>query len=168
VQLPAIGSVFAQGLSLAELKQEIEHRYAGIVTGVEVTPILAERAPRFVYVVGEVREPGRFQLDGPTTAMQAISLAGSWTNGAKLESVVVLRRDENWNLMATRLNLRDALFGRQPCPPDEIWLRDGDVVIVPKTNIQWTGDLIELFFTRGIYGVLPIGGSVSIGELSVL
>lgn len=58
VQLPAIGSVPAQGLTLEELEREIKARYAQIVEGLEVTPILTERAPRFVFVVGEVKLPG--------------------------------------------------------------------------------------------------------------
>jgi polysaccharide export outer membrane protein len=50
VQLPAIGSVPAQGLTLEELEREVKARYAQIVEGLEVTPILTARAPRFVYV----------------------------------------------------------------------------------------------------------------------
>jgi polysaccharide export outer membrane protein len=168
VQLPAIGSVSAQGLTLAELQNEIEHRYSELVHGLEVTTILVACAPRSLYVVGEVRNPGRFTLEGPTTVMQAIALAGSWNIGAKLNHVVVLRRDENWQLVATRLQLHDAFFGKKPCPDAEIWLRDSDIVIVPKSRIQWTGDLIELFFTRGLYGVLPVNGVFQLRNLSVI
>ncbi len=167
IQLPAIGSVFVQGLNLTEAKHEVEQRYASIVQGIELTPILVDRAPRHVYVVGEVRSPGRYELVGPTTAMQGITLAGGWNPGAKLKEVVILRRDDNWKILATRLNLHDAFFGRQPCPPGEVWLRDGDVVILPKTHIQWTGDLVEQYFTRGFYGLLPVTGSVGIGSFNV-
>jgi hypothetical protein len=38
--------------------------------------------------------------------MQAIAMAGSWNVGAHLSHVVVFRRDENWQLMATRVNIR--------------------------------------------------------------
>ena len=168
IQLPAIGSVSAQGLTLAELQSEIEHRYGELVHGLEVTTILVARAPRSLYVVGEVRNPGRFPLEGPTTVMQAIALAGSWNIGAKLNHVIVLRRDENWQLVATRLQLHDAFFGKMSCPDGEIWLRDSDIVIVPKSRIQWTGDLIELFFTRGLYGVLPVNGAFQLRNLSII
>ena len=161
VQLPAIGSVPAHGLTLAELKREIEHRYSALVHGIEVTPILIQRAPRFVYVVGEVRNPGRFTLEGPTTSMQAIAMAGSWNVGAELEEVIIFRRDQNWRLMATKLNLRDAFYREDACPQDEIWLRDSDIVLVPKSTLLETDDFINLFFTRGIYGVVPFNTSVS-------
>jgi polysaccharide export outer membrane protein len=147
----------AQGLTLGELKREIDERYAVIVDGIEVTPILLERAPRYIFVVGEVRTPGRFVLEGPTTVMQAIALAGGWNVGANLRQVVVFRRTEDWRLIATKLRIQRPLLGKAPCPADEIWLRDSDLVVVPKSSILQANDLIELIFTRGIYGVLPIG-----------
>jgi polysaccharide export outer membrane protein len=168
VQLPAIGSVPAQGLTLDELKFEIDERYAQIVSGIEVMPILFARAPRFLYVVGEVRTPGRFTMEAPTTVMQAIALAGGWNVGGNLREVVIFRRTENWQLVATKLDIRAALLGRTPTPCDEIWLRDSDVVVVPKTQVLLTNHFIELVFTRGIYGVLPINGSYNINAGSRL
>ena len=115
IQLPGIGSVIAQGLTLDELKQEIDERYAQLVDGIGVTPRLLRRAPRFVYVVGEVRQPGRYTLEAPTTSMQAITLAGGWNNGGNLRHIVVFRRTDDWRLIATKLDLRGAA-GRTPLP----------------------------------------------------
>lgn len=166
IQLPALGSVFAQGLTLTELRREVNLRYSKIVAGLETTPILSERADRYVYVVGEVQKSGRYTLEAPTTVIQAIALAGGWNVGAYLDHVVVLRRDENWHLMATKLDLRKALFGKAPCPADDIWIRDSDIVIVPKSPILATTDLIDLVFTRGIYSVIPFTANVSYTNLS--
>ena len=168
VQLPVIGSVAVQGLSLPEVKREIELRYEAVAEGIEVTPILSARAPRFFFVVGEVRQPGRFVMEGPTTAVQAIAMAGSWNVGAYLEHVVVLRRDENWCLMATKLNLRPQLHGNKPCNGDEIWLRDSDVVIVPKNALLKADDFVDLLFTRGIYRVLPFSTTLNFSGSSTL
>ena len=156
VQLPGLGSVFVQGLTLTEAKQEIDARYDTTVPGVQVTLVLVERAPRFIYVMGEVGQPGRFELEGPTTAMQAIGMAGSWLPGANLRQVVVFRRGPDWRLMATMLDLRGALYGRRPVPADDIWLNDSDIVLVTKTPIQQADELIEQIFTRGLYSVVPI------------
>jgi len=156
IQLPALGSVPAQGLTLNELRAEIESRYNQIVDGLEVTPILTERAPRRIFVLGEVRVPGRYVLDGPTTVMGAIALAGGWNHGSKLKEVVIFRRDECWRLAATRLNLEKVLAGRQPCSPDEMWLRDSDIVLLPKSCLLKMDDDINLIFTRGLYGIVPV------------
>ncbi|TWT46842.1 polysaccharide biosynthesis/export family protein [Botrimarina hoheduenensis] len=156
LQLPGVGSVYVQGLTLAEAKQEIDARYAASIPGVSVTVDLVQRAPRFIYVLGQVGQPGRFQLEGPTTTMQAIALAGGWQVGANLRQVVVFRRGEDWRLMATMLDLRGALYGRRPAPADEIWLADADIVLVPKSPIEALDELIEQVFTRGVYAAVPI------------
>lgn len=168
VALPAIGSVPAQGLTLGELQQELNERYRQEVEGIEVIPVLAQRAPRFVYVLGEVRNPGRFEMTGPTTAIQALGMAGGWNVGAHLRQVVVFRRGDDWRLLATMLDLREALYGKQPCPPGEIWLSDSDVIIVPKHPILVADDFISLVFTRGIYGVFPATYSFNFAKLSTL
>ncbi len=168
IGLPGLGSVPAQGLTLEELKLEIDERYAQHIQGIEVTPILIERAPRFVYVVGEVKTPGRYRLEGPTTVMQAITLGGGWNVGANLRQVVVFRRGDDWRLLATMLDLRGALYGKRPCPCDEIWLNDADIVVVPKSPILVLDNFIELVFTKGIYGVMPFQTFYSFNTVSTV
>ena len=168
VALPAIGSVQAQGLTLPELQTELNEAYRQVVEGMQVIPILTQRAPRFVYVLGEVNNPGRFDLTGPTTALQAIGMAGSWRVGANLRQIVVFRRGDDWRLLATLINLEGALFGNQPCPRGEIWIDDSDVIIVPKGKILIADDFIDLVFTRGIYGVFPMMNSIQFMKLSTL
>ena len=155
VALPGLGSVPAQYLTVDELGREINARYATFIDGIEVTPVLLERASRFVYVIGEVAQGGRFEMTGPTTVMQALSLAQGWNVGANLRQVIIFRRAQDWRLMATKVDVRGALFGKSPIPSDEIWLRDGDVVVVPKSPIKTTVDAIDLLGTRGFYSVAP-------------
>jgi len=168
ISLPAIGSVQAQGLTLPELQNELNESYRQIVDGIQVIPILVQRAPRYVYVLGEVNNPGRFELVAPTTALQAISLAGSWRVGANLRQIVVFRRGDDWRQLATMIDLEGALFGRQACPQGEIWLNDSDVVIVPKSKILQADDFISLAFTRGLYGVFPVSTTIQFSKLSTL
>jgi len=158
IQLPAIGSVPAQGLTLDELRREVEARYAEIAGGIEVTPVLSQRAPHYVYVLGEVAKPGRFDLVAPTSVIQSISLAGGWNKGGNLNEVIIIRRDDSWHLMATRVKVRPTLYNYPELASEDIWLRDSDIVIVPKLTVQVCDDWIELIFTKGIYGVIPFGG----------
>ncbi len=161
IQLPAVGTVPAQGLTLDEFKLELDERFAEKIAGMEVMPVLSKKAPHVCYVLGEVERPGRYDLEAPTTVMQAIAMAGSWTVGAQITHVVVFRRADDWRLLATELDLQDALLGKSPCPAEEIWLADNDLVLVPKSKILRADNFIELVFTRGIYGVIPVQFSVT-------
>ncbi len=158
VQLPGIGVVPALGLTLTELSAEANARYAREVKGLEVTAILRTQAPRFVFVAGEVVQPGQVTLNGPTTVIQAITQAGGWRSGANLRHVVVMRRDRNWQLVATKLDLSGALWGHRPHPSDDLWLRHSDIVLLPKNPGQRIADFVEVYFSRGLYGVFPTQG----------
>ena len=157
IQAAGIGSVYVQGLTLDELRSELEARYKAVFgPGLTVSPALTERATSYVFVGGEVKEPGRYTLEGPTTVMQAITLARGWNIGANVRQVVIFRRDQNWCLKATKIDIRAPLYGKDPCPSNDVWLRDNDLVIVPKSCILCATDVINLYFTRGVYAVFPI------------
>lgn len=166
IQLPAVGSVPAQGLTIDEFTQELNQRFNEKIEGIEVIPVLTQRAPRYVYVLGEVKLPGRYTLEAPTTVLQSIAMAGSYNNGAHISSIVVFRRADDWRLIATILDLRNTLLGKTPCPAGEIWVSDADVVLVPKSRVLWATNMIELFFTKGLYAVIPFSGNYVINDLT--
>ncbi|MCR9295955.1 MAG: polysaccharide biosynthesis/export family protein [bacterium] len=155
LRLPKIGPICVLGMTLDEVKREVNLRYRQIVSGLEVEPILDQEAEHFVYVYGEVGTPNRYQLLGPTTVTQALAMAGGVEIGGNNRQIVIFRRAEDWRLLATRVDLRGAHLGKVPNPADEIWLRDGDLIIVPKTPVQRIDDFVRQVFTEGIYGVFP-------------
>ncbi len=156
IRLPGIGQLCVQGFSLNELKKEINLRYGEVVVGLEAEPILLQQAPHAVYVLGEVAQPNRIEVVSPTTVLGAIATAGGHLPGANLRQVVIFRRAEDWRLISTMLDLQGAVNGKRPTPADEIWVRDGDVIIVPAKPIELLDRWIQQVFTDGIYGVFPI------------
>ncbi len=155
LRLPRIGQLCVQGMTLSELKREINLRYSEIVVGLEVEPVLTEQAPHFAYVLGLVNQPARIELESPTTVLGAIATAGGTTVGGNLRQIVIFRRAEDWRLISTVLDLRGAIYGRRPTPSDEIWIQDGDVIIVPAAPIQIFDNFVQKVFTEGIYGAVP-------------
>ena len=165
IRLPRLGSVQAQGLTLDELKEEINLRYAQSVGGLEVEPSLQSQAPHYFFVLGEAQQPGRFTMDTPTTVLGAIAMAGGHVTGANLRQVVIFRRGEDWELISTLLDLRGAILGREAHPHDEIWIRDGDVIILPSAPIRLFDNFVRQVFTEGIYGIVPFNGvSLNYGD----
>lgn len=165
VNLAVIGEISVQGMTLQDLKREINQRYLEIGASLVVEPILQQQADHFVFVTGEVNQPSQIQLRGPTTVSAAIAAAGGWRQTGNLRNVVILRRAEDWRLLATMVDIRGVSMGRRPTPTDEIWLRDGDVVIVPPTPITVLNGYIRQVFTEGIYGVVPFAGiSINFGD----
>ncbi|KAA1259630.1 Polysaccharide biosynthesis/export protein [Rubripirellula obstinata] len=156
IRLPGIGEVCVQGFSLNQLKRELNLRYGEVVVGIDTEPLLVAQAPHFVHVLGQVGTPGRIQLDAPTTVLGAIASAGGNQVGGNLRQVVVFRRAEDWRIISTMLDLQGAMLGKRPTPADEIWLRDGDVIIVPDKPITRFNNWAAQIFTDGLYRIFPI------------
>ena len=111
--------------------------------------------PRFIYVMGEVAKPGQFTMTGPTTLMGAIAMAGGWNSGCESATSGGLSPRRRLAADGDDARHQRRVYGRRPAPADEIWLNDSDIVVVPKTNIQATDDLINHYFTRGLYSLFP-------------
>jgi len=91
ITLPLIGDVQAAGLTVPELRYEVNRQYAKYVRNLDTTVILKQvRSPK-VFVMGEVFKPGGYETPQPVTAMQAIAMAGGLRETANADSVVVLR-----------------------------------------------------------------------------
>jgi polysaccharide export outer membrane protein len=156
IQLPMIGSIRVIGMTLEEIKREVNLHYANRnYVGLEIEPRLLRQAPHFVFVTGQVRRPGRVELQGPTTVMQALALAEGVEVGGNLRQIVIFRRAEDWRLVATMVDVRGAMLAKRPNPADEIWVRDSDLIIVPPQPIKVFNNWVKLVFTDGIYGVAP-------------
>ena len=158
IQLIGLGSVYVLGMTLDEIKREISLRYRENYVGIDIEPRLTRTASHVCYVFGEVGKPGRFEMDRPTTVTQILAQAEGTRVGANSRQIVVFRRAEDWRLISTMLDLQGAHFGKSPNPSDEIWLRDGDTLVVPKKPITRLDNFIQLWFTDGLYRVLPFQG----------
>lgn len=169
IQLPNIGRVCVYGLTLDEIEREVNLRYSQQLTQLHVTPALIQLAAKQAFVFGEVQQAGAIALNGPTTALSAIAAAQGPLLGANLRQVIVIRRDENWRMIATKLDLSGVALGKVPVPADDIWIRPNDIIIVPKSPILRLSEFIDLVFTRTIYAVMPNQGfSVNFDEGSLL
>ena len=164
IRLPGIGEVCVQGFTLGEMKAEVNLRYSRKVVGLEIEPALQSQAPHFVHVLGEVGTPSRVEMVAPTTVLSALAAAGGTLPGSNLRQVVVMRRAEDWRLISTMLDLQGAVYGKRPTPADEIWLRDGDVIIVPAKPILRLNWFVRQVFTEGIYGVVPFSYNLGNGN----
>jgi len=158
VQLLRLGGVFILGMTIEEIKREVNLRYGNINVAIDIEPSLTRTSSHVCYVFGEVVRPGRFEMDRPTSVTQIIAQAEGPRIGANMRQVVILRRAEDWRLVSTMLDLQGAHLGKRPNPSDEIWLRDGDTVLLVKKPIRRVDDAIQLLFTDGLYRVVPFQG----------
>jgi lipopolysaccharide/colanic/teichoic acid biosynthesis glycosyltransferase/protein involved in polysaccharide export with SLBB domain len=93
ISLPLLNDVQAAGLTPMQLQGAIAKQLTSFVQAPEVSVIVRNVHSFKVSVIGEVREPGRFELSGHPTVLDLLALAKGLTEYADKRRIVVLRRD---------------------------------------------------------------------------
>ena len=141
---PLIGRVKAGGLTLRQFEAELKKKLAdGYFKNPQVSVAVETYRSQRIFIVGEVRSPGTYQLTGDMTLIEAIARAGSTTLAAAPEAILVrapaggqadsptLPSQKADASETQRVNLRDLQSGALS---QNIALRDGDTIFVPRAE----------------------------------
>ena len=137
-------AIMAADRSTSELEAEISRAYAPTLVRPEAQIVLRQAAPMRIYVGGEVRTPGEYEMPGDIDALQAIVKAGGFTPAARRFEVVVIRRGPNGRPMMKTVDLLRAVT--DPDSADAVPLRRFDVIFVPRTRIAEVGLFTQQYF----------------------
>jgi polysaccharide biosynthesis/export protein len=146
---PLIGRVKAGGLSLRDLEESLKKQ---LLNGFFKNPQLSVSVDQYrsqrIYVVGEVRQPGTYPLTGDMTLIEALARAGSTSERASREAVIVRARPGASATGPTlptdvdqsqiiKVDLKALQSGQ---PLQQVTLRDGDTIFVmPAEAVYVTG-----------------------------
>ena len=132
VQMPLIGQVAADGRTPPELARQIEQRLGQrYLRNPKVTVAVTSAIPRSVTVEGQVGAPGVFALGRNDTLLSSLARAGSPTQLAKLNEVMVFRT-VNGQRMGAVFDIGKIRVGAAPDPQ----IVDGDVVVVGYSALR--------------------------------
>ena len=91
VSLPLAGEIEATGKTAVELQQEIATKIGKFVVNPIVNVMVKQVNSLKISVLGEVRKPDVYRIKNRVTVLDAIAMAGGFTDLAKPNKVVVLR-----------------------------------------------------------------------------
>jgi len=139
ITFPMINRVAASGATPAELQDRIRALLSnGYIRDPQVRVEVEGYKSQSVIVGGEVRAPGKIQMTGTMTLIEALAAAGSPTSSASSEVIVSRQKkgpvpgpgNEN-DVEIIRVNLKEIQLGRAG---RDIQLQDGDIINVPKAQ----------------------------------
>lgn len=130
ISLPLIGDIKAGGLTPNQLKNEITARLKAYQETAVVSVIVAAVNSYRVFIVGEIRTPGTYLLKNKTTVLQAISLAGGFTQFASKNKIMVVRQKSDGTDERIRVRFNDLVYGDDDTDMNFI-LNPGDTIFVP-------------------------------------
>ncbi len=131
ITLPLIGELLVAGMTTAQAAEKIalalKPYLKAPVVSVTVSKAREDAVKFFVYLVGEVKNPGSFQIKPGWTVMEVISEAGGLTAKANLKKASLIRRATNLTipLDLDRLIVKGDTSANLP-------LEGGDIIMVPE------------------------------------
>lgn len=128
ISFPLIGEVQAASHSAEEIQNDITQRLKKYIPDPVVTVVIDKVSAYKIYVIGEVKNSGQYQVGHYLDVVQALALAGGLTPYAAENKIKILRRENN---VVTVIPFEYAKVEAGIELKQNIILKRGDVVIVP-------------------------------------
>jgi polysaccharide biosynthesis/export protein len=150
---PLLGRVVAGGLSVRAIEDKVrELLTAGYLANPQVSVTIDQYRSQQIFVMGEVRQPGPLQFTGSMTLIEALSRAGSTTELAGMEVVIVHSSNGapatipapgaiKETADTIRVNLQSLQRGALT---QNSALRPGDTVFVPRAETVFVSGQVKM------------------------
>jgi len=126
ISLPLLNDLRVGGLTPMEVRDQLTKKLAEYIPNPEVSVIVTDIRNFKVSVIGEVHRPARHELKVATTVLDALAMAGGFTQFAARTRIVVLRMNGQ-GTQRLPFNYNKVLASEQ----DNFYLEPGDIVLVP-------------------------------------
>lgn len=130
---PLIGEIPTKGMSIHQLRKKIKDSLSVYLVDPQISLEVSSFKGQKIFILGEVNNPGVYQIDTPTTIIEAIAKAGGYTLDGKYNSVILIRGGPEKPELK-RLDLKKTFATGDLS--QNVFLKNGDVVYVPRTFIS--------------------------------
>jgi polysaccharide export outer membrane protein len=128
ISFPLIGEVRAAGLTIAQLKQQLEDKLKRFVPHPNLSVAVHQVNSLQIYVIGKVNNSGRYVINTNLNVLQALAMAGGLNPFAKKNKIKIFRE----TMQGTQIfefRYGDVTEGKHL--DQNIRLVRGDVIVVP-------------------------------------
>ena len=134
IAIPIAGFVPVGGLTLEEARGTITALAGQRLRDPEVIVLLTDFVKPTFTVAGQVARPGRYDVRGGITAVDAVAVSGGFTPSSKHSQVILVRRvnDEYADVRVVDLKRVMSTAGIK----EDIKIQGGDLLIVPQNRVS--------------------------------
>ncbi len=158
VSFPLVGDIQAEDLTVPEFSHDLVAALKEYIRNPQVSVSIKQIAGKKIIVLGQVKTPGVYAVTGKRTILEAVGMAGGFTQHAVIKSVILVRGGLA-DPKPQRLNLIKSL--RNGDMKENVVLQSGDIVYVPKkylANLNYYVGLILDPLSRGVFTVREYRG----------
>lgn len=125
ITLPLVGDLQAEGLTPERLTVQLKEALSQYMNNPEVTiSVIAINSKSFT-VTGKVNHPGRIPLVTPIRVFDALGMSGGFQDFANTKKITIVRGGQR-----LIFNYNDYVKGKKEALDQNIWLQNGDTVLV--------------------------------------
>jgi len=129
ISLPLIGEVKAAGRTSVQLQDEITDRLKSYYKELPPVSVIVQQVNSYaIYVIGEVKSPGKYVVKSGTTFLQVIAMAGGFNEFAATSKILVRStssKDQKETIK--NINYKEVIAGKM----HNMFLYPGDTIIIP-------------------------------------
>ncbi|MBP2674438.1 MAG: capsule polysaccharide export protein [Deltaproteobacteria bacterium] len=127
ISMPLIQDVVAEGLTAVQLASDIQRKLSSYIVNPEVSVIVLQvNAPKY-YLMGYVARPGPYPLRGEVSVLQALALAGGFTQFASPRNIKLIRNSDGRQEIR-KINYYNLI---EDGGKGNYLLKSGDTIVVP-------------------------------------
>jgi polysaccharide export outer membrane protein len=123
------------GLTLDKLENKFKEEFAKYIKFPQVSIMIKKFSGSKIIVLGEVLYPGIYSYQGAINLIEAVALAGDFTQNAHIDSVLIVRGGFSGKPSVERINMARVLTRGIVDKGKDINLKPNDVVYVPRTFV---------------------------------
>jgi polysaccharide export outer membrane protein len=128
INFPLVGVIHVEGLDAqAAAKLIADNLRKGMLRDPQVTVLVKEQTSKKVYVLGQVGRPGTFTYTPAMSVVEAITVAGGFTQLAARNDTTVTRSEQGKKTIV-KVPVADIGEGKAP----NVYLHPGDIISVPE------------------------------------
>jgi polysaccharide biosynthesis/export protein len=134
VTLKAVGDLHVAEHTIPELRDLVRQAYAKILRDPIISISLKDFEKPYFIASGQVGHPGKYELRGDTTVVEAVAMAGGFNTSAKDSQVVLYRRvSQDW-MQGRILDVKKMMHDKNLS--EDLHVMPGDMIIVPQNRIS--------------------------------
>ena len=148
ISLPYVGPIQAAARTATEVRAELLQAYAGELRNPQLEVIPVGFDSQRIFVGGEVQQPGMLELPGQIDPLQAVIMAGGFTDRAQPKQEALMRRMPGGEVMTAVINVNAGID--DPQLANFTPLRRFDVVYVPRSAIANENLIMQQWFRASL------------------
>jgi polysaccharide export outer membrane protein len=144
ISLRDVSDIRAAGRTVPELTDLLRKRYSRILHDPVLTIALTLFEKPYFVANGELKNPGKYDLRTNTTVLEAVGIAGGFSEKSRHSQVLLFRRVSDQWMPAKVLDVKEMV--KSGNLSEDLRLHPGDMIYVPKNTISKVQPWLNMLF----------------------